>query len=113
MISSDKREYYSLSWDDIEEATDDYEFLVKLRTALIENDTLTLTEMLKGKSIFCPVSKNGLSAIAIEDLSLYHNAVMVRDRIWAPKSITLNFFNNLHLGHRGINMMMRLTQRSV
>ena len=77
VINSNRREYYSLSWDDIEDATDDDEFLIKLRKALIENDTITVTELLKGKSIFCPVSKNGLSAITIEDLSLYHNVIMV------------------------------------
>ena len=112
-IVTSKREYYSLSWDDIEEATDDDEFLVKLRTALIADDVSVLNELLKGKSMFCPERKNGLSSIKIEDLSLYHNVMMVRDRIWAPSSIILNFFNNFHLGHRGVDIMMHLAQRSV
>ena len=112
-FSTNKREYYSLSWDDIEEATDDDEFLVKLRNTLIADNVSSLDELLKGKSIFCPESKNGISSIKIEDLSLYHNVVMVRDQIGAPNSITLNFFNNLQLGHRGIVIMMRLVQRSV
>ena len=77
--SAEKREYYALSWDDIEEAADDDEFLVKLRTALIANDAEVLLDLLKGKSIHCAESKNGLSAIKIEDLSLYHNIVIVRD----------------------------------
>ena len=38
---------------------------------------------------------------------------MVRDRIWAPKSLTRSFFNNLHLGHRAVDMMKRLALRSV
>ena len=38
---------------------------------------------------------------------------MVRDRIWAPESLKYAFFNNLHLGHRGIDMMKRLSLRSV
>ena len=38
---------------------------------------------------------------------------MVQDRIWAPSSITFSFFNNLHLGHRAVDMMMRLATRSV
>ena len=38
---------------------------------------------------------------------------MVRDRIWAPESIRFAFFNNLHLGHRSIDMMQRLALRSV
>ena len=39
--------------------------------------------------------------------------IMVRDRIWAPHSIRHAFFNNLHLGHRGVDMMQRLALRSV
>merc|ERR1712237_319142 len=38
---------------------------------------------------------------------------MVRDRIWAPESLTRSFFNNLHLGHRAVGMMKRLSLRSV
>ena len=38
---------------------------------------------------------------------------MVRDRIWAPESIRFAFFNNLHLGHRSVDMMQRLALRSV
>lgn len=111
--SADKREYYALSWDDIEEAAENDEFLVKLMTALIANDVNALNELLKAKSMFCHESKNVLSSIKIEDLSIYHNVVMERDRIWAPQSIILNFFNNLHLGHRRVDIMMRLAQRSV
>ena len=77
------------------------------------NKTKELTEVLKGKSIFCFKSKNRLSSINIEDLSLYHNIVMVRDRIWAPHDIRFAFFNNLHLGHRGIDIMKRLALRSI
>ena len=51
------------------------------------------------------IDLSSLSSVKIEDLSLYRNAVMVRDRIWVPNSITLNVFNNLHLGHRAIDMM--------
>ena len=38
---------------------------------------------------------------------------MVRDRIWAPHDIRFAFFNNLHLGHRSVDIMKRLAQRSV
>ena len=100
VIGVNKREFYSLSWDEIEEASEKDNFLVKLKSALKANKTAELTELLKGKKIFCPTSENGLSSIKIEDLSLYHNMVMVRDRIWAPQDITFAFFNNLHLGHR-------------
>ena len=110
MQSADKREYYALSWDDIEEAADDDKFLVKLRIALIANDAEAVLDLIKGKSIHCAESKNGLSSIKIEDLSLYYNVIMVRDCIWAPQSITLSFFNNLHLGHRRVDIMMCLAQ---
>ena len=49
----------------------------------------------------------------MEDLSLYRDVIMVRDRIWAPESIRFAFFNNLHLGHRSVDMMKRLALRSV
>ena len=54
-----------------------------------------------------------LQKIEIKDLSLYKNCMMVKDRIWVPKSLAKNFFNNLHLGHRGFDIMMRLAKRSV
>ena len=91
VIGVNKREFYSLSWDEIEEASENDEFLMKLKTALKANKTADLTNLLKGKSIFCPESKKCLSSIKIEDLSLYHNIVMVRDRIWAPQDITFAF----------------------
>ena len=47
------------------------------------------------------------------DLSLYKNCVLVRDRIWVPENLKRNFYNNLHLGHRGVDIMMRLAIRSV
>ena len=101
-----------MGWDDIKEATNNDAYLAKLRRALIENKHQKVGEMLSGKLIHCPTSKNGLSKMEISDLSLYHNCVMVRDRIWGPESLKLNFFNNLHLGHRGVDLMMRLAQRS-
>ena len=54
-----------------------------------------------------------MASIKVEDLSLYQDVVMVRDRIWAPNSLRYAFFNNLHLGHRGVDMMKRLALRSV
>ena len=47
VINSSKREYYSLSWDEIEEATDDDEFLSKLRQDLIDNKTEAIEGHLK------------------------------------------------------------------
>ena len=69
VIGVNKREFYSLSWDEIEEASENNEFLMKLKAALKANKTKELTELLKGKSIFCSEIKNGLSSIKIEDLS--------------------------------------------
>ena len=37
---------------------------------------------------------------------------MIRDRIWVPEDLRRNFYNNLHLGHRGVDIMMRLAMRS-
>ena len=68
---------------------------------------------MKNKKVQCPTSGNFLAGITIDDLSLYRDVIMVQDRIWAPQSIRFAFFNNLHLGHRGVNMMMRLATRSV
>ena len=79
----------------------------------MKNDTESLDYLLTGKQIHCPTNKNSLSRIEVLDLSLYQNCIMVRDRIWGPQSLKLNFFNNLHLGNRGLNMMMKLAQRSV
>ena len=53
------------------------------------------------------------SHIQPENLSLYKNCVLMRDRIWAPEGLKRNFYNNLHLGLRGMDIMMRLALRSV
>ena len=99
--------------EEIAEAADKEEFLTSLKNAMLSNDIEKMEELLKNKRIHCVQSKNGLSAIRVEDLSLYRNIIMVRDRIWAPESITFAFFNNLHLGHRSVEMMHRLALRSV
>ena len=113
VIGENKRKFYALSWEEIEEASNNDELLTKLRSALLEDKKDELTELLKGKMIHCSDSKNGLANIKIEDLSLYRNIVMVRDRIWSPHDIRFAFFNNLHLGHRSIDIMKRLARRSV
>ena len=74
-----KREYYALSWEEIEDETVDGEFLSKLRQDLIDNKTEAVKGHLNGLKIHCPDSANGLASIKIEDLSLYRNVVMVRD----------------------------------
>ena len=55
---------------------------------------------------------NTMSQVKLEDLSLYKNCLLVRDRIWVPDDLKRNFFNNLHLGHRSVDIMMRLATRS-
>ena len=113
VIGVNKREFYSLSWDEIEEASENDELLVKLKTALKANKKKELTELLKGRNIYCSENKNGLTSTKVKDLSLYHKVIMVRDRIWAPHDIRFAFFNNLHLSHRSIDIMKRLALRSV
>ena len=113
MLNVNKRKYFALSWDEISEAAEEDEFLSNLKSAMMSNNLGKIEELLKNKRIHCTESKNGLSAIKVEDLSLYRNVIMVRDRIWAPDSIRHAFFNNLHLGHRAVDMMQRLALRSV
>ena len=108
VLNLNKRKFYALSWEEISEAAEEDEFLIKLKTAMMSNKTKEMTELLKGKSIHCIENKNGISAIKVEDLSLYRNVIMVRNRIWAPEAIRFAFFNNLHLGHRSVDMMQRL-----
>ena len=113
ILDLNKRKFYALSWEDISEAAEEDEFLIKLKTAMMSDKTKEMAELLKDKRIHCAENKNGLSAIKVEDLSLYRNVIMVRNRIWAPESIRFAFFNNLHLGHRSVDMMQRLALRSV
>merc|ERR1711905_17294 len=86
---------------------------MKLKAAMMSDNTKEMAELLKDKCIHCSENKNGISAIKVEDLSLYRNVIMIRNRIWAPESIRFAFFNNLHLGHRSVDMMQRLALRSV
>ena len=112
-LNVNKREYYSLSWEEIADAALQDEFLVELKQALLDNNHEKLKNLLKEKRIHCPESKNGLRAIEIEDLTLFKDVILVRDRIWAPAAITYAFFNNLHLGHRAPDMMKWLARRCV
>ena len=108
-----ERKYYALSWQSISDAANEDEFLLDLKGAMKINNVKKIEELLKNKKVQCPTSGNFLAGITIDDLSLYRDVIMVQDRIWAPQSIRFAFFNNLHLGHRGVNMMMRLATRSV
>ena len=107
-----KRTFYAISWEDINEAINSDKLVRSIRDKLIANDQKGVKELIKGKTIKNTDSK-GSSQILIEDLSLYKNTLMVRNRIWAPDSLTRSFFNNLHLGHRGVDVMSQLSQRSV
>ena len=65
VLNVNKREYYSLSWEEIAEAAEQDEFLVNLKQALLANNHERLKELLNGKKIHCPESRNGLCAIKI------------------------------------------------
>ena len=108
-----KKDFYALSWEEIADNTDEDEFLYKLKNAMKNNNVPEIENLIKGKKIQCSEHANGIGKIKIEDLSLYQNVVMVRDRIWAPESLRHAFFNNLYLGHRGVDMMKRLSLRSI
>ena len=107
------RGYYSINWEEIAETAPEDSFLVELKAALQADNQEKLKDLLSGKKIHDKESSNGLRAITIEDLSIYRDVVMVADRIWGPKPMARAFFNNLHLGHRAMDMMKRLAMRSV
>ena len=107
------RGYYSINWEEIAETALEDSFLVELKAALQADNQEKLKDLLSGKKIHDKESSNGLRAITIEDLSIYRDVVMVADRIWGPKPMARAFFNNLHLGHRAVDMMKRLAMRSV
>ena len=88
VLNVNKREYYSLSWEEIAEAANQDEFLVDLMDAMLKNNYEKLEVLLKNKKIHDEFSPNGLSAIQIQDLSIYRNVIMVRDRIWAPIALS-------------------------
>jgi hypothetical protein len=100
-----KKGFYALTWEQIADVADEDDFLYDLKSAIKNFNTKRIEELIKGKKIHCSEHVNRLGKIKPEDLSLYMDVVMVRDRIWAPKSLTQAFFNNLHLGHRVVDMM--------
>ena len=57
-----------------------------------------IENLIKGKQIHCSEHANGVASIKVEDLSLYQDVVMVRDRIWAPESLRYAFFQQPALG---------------
>ena len=79
VLNVNKRKYYALSWEEIADAANEDEFLLKLKSAMMANKTEDLSLLLKNKRIHCSESKNGLSAIKVEVLSLYRDVIMVRD----------------------------------
>ena len=107
----------TVTWDDISEAIENDEKLTSIRNALRNGDKNTVNKELTGIKISDnwadPTEIVKLSSLVkLEDLSLYKNCLMVRDRIWVPEDLRRNFFNNLLLGHRGVGIMMRLALRS-
>ena len=113
VLNVKERKFYSLSWQAIADAANEDEFLLDLKNAMKTNNVKKMENLLKNRKIKDDDSENHLAGIKIEDLSLYRDVIMVQDRIWAPSSIIFSFFNNLHLGHRSVDMMMRLATRSV
>ena len=68
VLNINKRRYYALSWEEIAEAAEEDEFLTKLKDAIVNDKDKEMTELIKGKSIHCSSSKNGISAIKPEDI---------------------------------------------
>ena len=60
VLNVNKWKFYSLSWEEIAEAAEKDEFLVKLKTAMLSNNIDQMEELLKNKRIHCAQSKNGL-----------------------------------------------------
>ena len=79
VLNINKRKYYALSWEEISEAAEEDIFLIRLKTAMISDNNKEMEELLKDKRIHCSENKNGISAIKVEDLSLYRNVIMVRN----------------------------------
>ena len=91
--------------------------MTKMRNALKNGDMKTVTKEIAGVRISdnwadpTDIVKSS-SNIKPEDLSLYKKNLLVRDLIWVLDDLRRNFYNNLHLGHRGVGIMMRLAIRS-
>ena len=95
VFSSSKRDFYAITWEDIAEATHDDEWLCKLRDYVVEGKTAEINTILNGKMMSDPMSEKlseKRTKINPEDLTLYRNCLLVRDQIWAPKSLIGNFF---------------------
>ena len=69
VLNINKGEYYALSLEEIAEAADEDDFLVKIKSAMMANKTEELSQLLKDKHIHCSENKNGISPIKVEDLS--------------------------------------------
>jgi hypothetical protein len=49
---------------------------------------------------------NGGWSIKPADLSVVGGCVLVRDRLWIPPMLVDQAVDILHIGHKGVNMMM-------
>ena len=65
VLNINKRKFYALSWEEISDAAEEDDFLTKLKSAMMSDNTKAMAELLKDKRIHCSENKNGISAIKV------------------------------------------------
>ena len=101
----------AILWRDIEEALENDEKVFNIRNALINEDIKTINEELKESKyqIIGPTKQQHIKSHPVSSQRIF----LYTKIKWALEELTQNFYYNLHLGHRGVYIMLRLALGSV
>ena len=97
----------AITWEDINEAMWGDPILSEFRRHLKDNNVNQVERMLGNTKLAFPDTSDRATKVNIEDISLYKDCLMIKDRI------KKQFLCNLHLWHRGTKIMGELANRSI
>ena len=97
----------ALTHDNVAYATDNDDQLRRLRSAVEAGSEPEIQYILKEMNH--PKIGRG-STVQPIDLFIYKDCVMVQNRLWIPKGLEQEVATILHIGHKGVDNMMRVAK---
>ena len=97
----------SLTHDNVAYATDNDDQLRRLRSAVAAGSEPEIQYILKEMNH--PKIGQGTTVQPI-DLFIYKNCIMVQNRLWIPKGLEQEVATILHIGHKGVDNMMKVAK---
>ena len=97
----------ALTHEKVAQATENDDILRLLRNAIRSGDNGEILNVLK--EMKHPKIGRGIKIQPI-DLFIYQECVMVQNRLWIPRGLEQEVATILHLGHKGVDNMMRVAK---